>query len=86
MSFPDYLMSGLLYLAARSTSEQLPNKKTPAELAVEGRYYYPPSLAAAVIFAVLFGLMLCAHIYQFFRHRAWFWWVMILAITCKSIT
>jgi hypothetical protein len=80
----DNIMSSLLHLAVRTTGEKLPGNKSPEQFAVQGRYYYAPSFAAAVIFCVLFGIVLSVQIYQFFRHRAWFWWVMILAITCKS--
>ncbi|EPS30730.1 hypothetical protein POX_b02267 [Penicillium oxalicum] len=35
-------------------------------------YYYKPSLAAAVIFTVLFGLSSILHFYQLIRTRTWF--------------
>ncbi|KAH6887423.1 RTA1 like protein-domain-containing protein [Thelonectria olida] len=45
-------------------------------MAVEGhtfkRYHYDPSLAAAVIFAVLFGLSGIMHAFQIFKHRTWY--------------
>ena len=34
-------------------------------------YGYVPSLAAGVIFCVLFGLSLCGHIFQAIRKRRW---------------
>jgi len=72
----------LLHLTARSYGNG-PGDKTPAEFAIEGRYDYAPSFAAAVVFVVLFGIGLFANIFQFFWHKAWFWWVMILAVSCK---
>jgi hypothetical protein len=35
-------------------------------------YQYDPSLAAAVIFALLFGISTCLHAFQSIRRRAWF--------------
>ncbi|CAG8902465.1 unnamed protein product [Penicillium egyptiacum] len=42
------------------------------ETAAWAYYRYSPSLAAAIIFTVLFGLTTFAHLYQLARHRTWF--------------
>ncbi len=74
-------VSHLLTLAARAfSSTGLPGGKTPAEYAAEGRYNYVPTLSAAIIFTVLFGICAVINWVQFFRHRAWFWWMMNAAI------
>lgn len=36
-------------------------------------YRYTPSLAAAIIFSILFFLTTAYHTYQMVRYRAWFW-------------
>jgi hypothetical protein len=35
-------------------------------------YHYEPSLAAAIIFAVTFGISTTAHTYQLIRGRTWY--------------
>ncbi|RMZ81940.1 hypothetical protein DV737_g2305, partial [Chaetothyriales sp. CBS 132003] len=76
----------VLNLVARSyTSTGLPGGKTAAEFAREGRYNYPPSFAAAIVFAVLFGLAMAINLFQLFRHRAWFWWVMNFAVSMELV-
>ena len=82
MALIEDIIPQLLHLTARSYGNG-PGDKSPAELLREGRYDYVPSFAAAVVFLVLFGIGLFANIFQFFWHKAWFWWVMILAISCR---
>lgn len=80
----DAALAHAVNLVARSYSATgLPGGKTAAEYAVEGRYSYVPSFAAAIIFSALFGLALVINVYQLFRHRAWFWWVMNFAVLSK---
>lgn len=74
----------LVSLAARSYNNTgLPGGKTPEQWATEGRFSYVPSLAAAVIFAVLFGIAVVINLGQMVRHRAWFWWSMNFAVLSK---
>ena len=42
-------------------------------------YAYTPSLAAAIIFAVLYTLAFVATVIQWIRYRAWVWIVMVVA-------
>ena len=83
MALLDTIVPNLLQLTSRSVNENAPGNKTPADFAKEGRYNYAASFAAAIVFLVLFGIALAMNIVQFFWHRAWFWWVMIFAVTCK---
>ncbi|KIX10253.1 uncharacterized protein Z518_01334 [Rhinocladiella mackenziei CBS 650.93] len=62
-----------------------PADKTPEEWATEGRYNYAPSFAAAVVFIALYGIALAINLFQMFRHRAWFWWVMNFAIILEFV-
>ena len=62
-----------------------PGGKTNAQYATEGRFDYPPSFAAAVLFLVLYVIVVLANLILIFRHRAWFWWVMNLAVISKSL-
>ncbi|KAI9366991.1 RTA1 like protein-domain-containing protein [Aspergillus egyptiacus] len=41
-------------------------------------YYYDPSMAAAAIFIVLFGIVTALHTYSMFRTRTWFFIPMVL--------
>ncbi|KAL4878280.1 RTA1 like protein-domain-containing protein [Aspergillus karnatakaensis] len=41
-------------------------------------YYYDPSMAAAAIFIVVFGIVTGLHTYQMFRTRTWFFIPMVL--------
>ncbi|KAL4954896.1 RTA1 like protein-domain-containing protein [Aspergillus filifer] len=41
-------------------------------------YYYDPSMAAAVIFIVLYGIVTTLHTYHLFRTRTWFFIPMVL--------
>jgi hypothetical protein len=61
-----------------------PGTKSPQKYAEEGRYSYIPSFPAAVLFIALFGIVALANIFLFFRHRAWFWWSMNLAVFSES--
>lgn len=49
----------------------LPRSDMADEMAHFRFYYYEPSLAAAVIFTVLFALATLLHTYQFIRSKTW---------------
>lgn len=49
-------------------------------------YRYDPSLAAAVIFIVLFLLATLAHTYQFIRTRTWYLWPVVAGGICMSFS
>lgn len=46
-------------------------------------YRYTPSLAAAVIFVVLFVLTTAYHIYQVVKCRAWYFTAFVLGGVCE---
>ena len=46
-------------------------------------YAYNPSLAAALIFIVLFALTTLLHTYQLFRTRAWYLLPIVIGGCCK---
>lgn len=71
-------------VARDDNSTDLPGGKTLQEWENQGRYNYDPSFAASVIFLVLFAIATAINLFQFFRHRAWFWWVMNFAVISKS--
>jgi hypothetical protein len=83
MAVLDTVLPHALQLVSRDDSGPF-HGKTPEEWATEGRYNYPPSFAAAIIFCILFGAVLILHVVQFFWHRAWFWWVLIFGVVCKA--
>lgn len=72
----------LAELAKRDGSPN-PGGKTDAQYKTQGRYNYAPSFAAAVIFVVLYAIVVLANLFLLFRHRAWFWWAMNLAVISK---
>ncbi|KAH8602675.1 RTA1 like protein-domain-containing protein [Bisporella sp. PMI_857] len=43
------------------------------------RYRYDPSLAAAVVFAVAYGLVFIAYVIQWIKYRSWVWIVMVIS-------
>ncbi|KAL4925654.1 RTA1 domain-containing protein [Aspergillus undulatus] len=57
-----------MYLWTRQTADDSINYKN----AVWAYYRYYPSEAAAILFTVLFAINTFIHVYQLFRHRAWF--------------
>ena len=61
----------------------VPGGKSSAQYASQGRFNYAPSLAAAVIFLVFYALIVLANWFLLFRHRAWFWWSMNLAVSSE---
>ncbi len=69
----------LLELVSRAPRSE----KTPEQIATQGRYNYTPSVAAAVIFLVIYAIAMVLNQVQMFWHRAWFWWVMNLAVASK---
>jgi hypothetical protein len=48
------------------------------------QWSYCPSIPAAVVFAILFLLTFLAHIYQAFRHRKAFCWVIIMGALSET--
>lgn len=48
-------------------------------------YHYDPSVVAAVVFALLFMISLLWHIFQFIRHRIWFFIPFVVGVICKVI-
>ena len=68
----------LHHLVLRSS---LPGGKTPEEYAAEGRYNYVPSFTAAVVFVVIYFILILINCFQFYWHRSWFWWPMLLAVS-----
>ncbi|EHY56567.1 hypothetical protein HRR80_003722 [Exophiala dermatitidis] len=78
----------LVQLAARAVddnNQELPGGKSPAEYAKQGRYNYAPAFAPAVVFSVLYAIAMAVNAVQFFRHRAWFWWVMNFAVAMELV-
>jgi len=59
--------------------------KTPEEWAVEGRYHYPPSFAAAIVFLAIYILATLINLCQYAFYRAWFWWPMLLGVICRYL-
>lgn len=47
-------------------------------------YFYPPSLPAAIIFVILFGVAAMLHFYQMVRTRTWFMIPFVLGASCTS--
>lgn len=47
-------------------------------------YYYNPSLPAAVVFVVLFGLSGLAHVGQIVHGRTWYFVPFVIGCICKS--
>ncbi|CAG7853915.1 SubName: Full=Related to RTM1 protein {ECO:0000313/EMBL:CCA67908.1} [Serendipita indica DSM 11827] len=46
---------------------------------------YQPSETAAIIFAVIFGLLLIAHVFQAARARIWYTWPLILSTAIEFV-
>jgi hypothetical protein len=49
-------------------------------------YRYDPSLAAAVIFIILFLVITAVHSYQLVRTRAWIFIPFVVGGFCKSVS
>ncbi len=47
-------------------------------------YGYDPSLAAGILFCVLFGLSMLLHTFTSFRYRTWWQLVFAVGALCKS--
>lgn len=69
-------------------SKQHTDTYTPSmdENGPPSRYLYDPSLAAAVIFAVLFGLSTVAHAFQLVRGRTWSFIAFLIGSICRLFT
>ncbi|OCT54897.1 Protein RTA1 [Cladophialophora carrionii] len=90
MAILDAVIPHLVHLVARAADDDTndgdrPGNKSPEQFASQGRYNYAPSFAAAVIFLILFSAVLAANVVQFIWHRAWFWWVMIFAVSLEFV-
>lgn len=48
-------------------------------------YYYNPSLAAAIIFTILFGLVTTLHTFLILRSRTWFLIAFLIGGICTSL-
>ena len=48
-------------------------------------YHYTPSLVAAVVFTVVFGLSTIVHFFQCLRARAWYMLPLIIGGTCEVV-
>lgn len=59
------------------TDEPAPNRLSALENEETTQWSFCPSLPAAYLFAVLFGLTLCAHVGQAIYHRKGYSWVII---------
>ena len=60
-------------------SSQLANKQRLEDLNdPQNQWPYCPSFAAAVLFAILYGILTSAHIVQAFHYRKRFCWVLIM--------
>ena len=46
------------------------------------KYFYPPSLAAAILFTILFGLSATLHVYQMLRTKTWFMIPFVIGAAC----
>lgn len=46
-------------------------------------YNYDPSLPAAAIFVVVFGISALLHIWQMFRNRTWYFIPFLIGCLCK---
>lgn len=57
---------------------------TPTQEKTPQRYHYDPSLAAAIIFAVIFGLSSLAHTYQIVKARTWCFIAFLIGVLCMS--
>lgn len=52
----------------------------------QGQYYnYQPSMAAAIIFIILFGVATSLHFVQMIRSRVWFMIPFVIGGICKSL-
>ncbi|KPM41928.1 hypothetical protein AK830_g4655 [Neonectria ditissima] len=52
----------------------------PAQGKTPQRYHYDPSLAAAVIFAVVFGISALGHTYQMVQRRTWYFTAFLIGV------
>lgn len=46
------------------------------------KYFYQPSLAAATLFFVLFGIAALLHVYQVARSKTWFMIPFVIGAAC----
>ena len=46
------------------------------------KYFYQPSLAAATLFFVLFGIATLLHLYQMIRSKTWFMIPFVIGAAC----
>jgi tellurite resistance protein TehA-like permease len=50
---------------------------------IDTAYGYTPSMAAGIVFCVLFGLSMCVHTAQFVWKRTW--WCAVFSVGCLSM-
>ena len=72
-------MASLAYLLYERSDELLALLPRASKFEL---YKYTPSLAAAVLFIVLFALTTSLHSYQMFRTRTWFYIPFLLGGLC----
>lgn len=58
-------------------------KDTMVAVKYMGEYDYIPSIPAAVVFIVLFGILTLLHCWQMFRGRTWFFIAFIFGGICE---
>lgn len=51
---------------------------------VQNWYAYQPVKAPAIAATALFAITLIAHLWQMIRHKAWIWFIMVVAVASKS--
>ena len=81
-SVGDLLAPAIQELVTRSSSynNTYPNGETQAQYESRGRYYYEPSKAAAIVFCVLYAVIVASNLFQYFFYKSWFWWSMNFAV------
>lgn len=47
-------------------------------------WHYVPTIAAAIVFIVVFSLLTIGHAFRMFRHRMWFCIPIVIGGICKS--
>lgn len=60
--------------------------KPPPPLTAKALYGYQPSLAVAVVGAVIFTGIATYTCYQYVRNRTWFLYMLIVGVLCKQLS
>jgi type IV secretory pathway VirB2 component (pilin) len=58
-------------------------KRSPQNTANASFYHYNPSLAVAIVAAVLYGIASILTFVQWIRYRSWVWVIMVVAAASK---